>query len=159
MITGLIIGWFSIIIFQPSLGVSIGFYGLIQCCTIEDNLKKVLALMKFMGFITGRFVLLAVTWGRNSFETLFSFGLMSEKLTTGYPKYRSGIPWQRMNQDLQKIVSSIESSIIEKIANFIFHMTSKRIWNVFDKHILWPCFLKITLKLLYFRSNNSQKFT
>ena len=80
-----------------------------------------------MGFITGRFVLLAVTWGRNSFETLFSFGLMSEKLTTGYPKHRSGIPWQGMNQDLQKIVSSIESSIIEKIANFIFHMTSKRI--------------------------------
>ena len=68
-----------------------------------------------MGFITGRVVLLAVTWGRNSFQILFLLALMSEKLTTGYPKHRSGIPWQGMNQDLQKKIFSIESSIIEKL--------------------------------------------
>ena len=53
------------------------------------NLKKSFSTYIIQRGLLRFDVLLAVTPGRK-IETLFSFGLMSEKLTTGYPKLRSG---------------------------------------------------------------------
>ena len=53
------------------------------------NLKKSFSTYIIQRGLLRFAVLLAVTRGRK-IETLFSFGLMSEKFTTGYPKQKSG---------------------------------------------------------------------